>query len=107
MTDKQFNSIFNKYGPEAEIRKIIRKFDFEKVHNVLTYIDNPEDPYVPPIKKMKLIAQFLLENALEEVEANKKNSRYCSEGFCADAWIENNKIHLQLNFILTSYNNFI
>ena len=88
---------------KKEIKEILEEFDFNKVENVMTFLDWKWDGETPKIGTIIVTAFSLLEEVYEKCEKNKKEITMATGGFSATAWYFEDRIHLSLEFTLTSW----
>lgn len=89
-----------------EIQEIIEEFNFEKVLDVMSYLDWRWNGELPTYGKLMVEAYRLLELAYSECERGKKDFDVSTGGFSADAYYDGGDIKLRLAFVLTSWDNF-
>ena len=98
--------------PTADINEILDQFDFEKVNQVMNSIYwrwvMPGGYRTPSIPELRKHARNLLEETVSGL-IRSKESDYCIEsgGFRAEAdkYEDDPKIHIQLSFVVTSWEN--
>jgi len=97
---KKYKKISDNIDMENNIEKIINEFDFEKVHDVMTYLNWTWGDNIPTTEEMKIQALGLL-NDVKPINKNRYSSSYTG-GFKA-TYVGNNKFNL--TFIVENYDN--
>lgn len=94
---------------ELQINEILDNFDFQKVHQVMKYINhqwakptnNEISFYIPSIERLKLTAIKLLNKIWDEEE--NEYCFYASGGFVATRLMYNGLKRLKLEFVLANW----
>lgn len=94
---------------QEQIDHIMDHFDFEQVHETMKLLDWKwgigDLAEIPDIPRLRATARRLIKNAIECAEKEEITYHAETGGFRASCMIEDNKAYLQLDFVLTSWNN--
>jgi hypothetical protein len=89
---------------KEQIKEILEEFDFNKVENVMTFLDWKWDNKIPTTGTIVVQAFNLLEEVYEKCEKYKQEITINSGGFNATAYyFHKDKIRLSLKFTITSW----
>jgi hypothetical protein len=88
---------------KEQIKEILEEFDFNRVEDVMTFLDWKWGDEVPSTGTIVVKAFNLLEEVYEKCEKHKQEIIVSSGGFRAAAYCYQERIHLSLDFVLTSW----
>ena len=88
-----------------EISEIMDNFDFDRVLNVMRYLDWNWGMKVPTMEEIKETAFRLLVHAYTNPPDDNGFRSISTGGFCATSYIsaDTNRVELELEFVLSSW----
>jgi len=97
--------IEQKLGKEEQIKHILQETDFEKIHNVMVFLDwKWVNCGVPTVARLKQKAKYHLEAAWDMEEDGESQHYYCgSGGFVARKMVYDGLKMLSLTFELAGW----
>lgn len=93
-----------------DICEVLDYFEFEKVAKVMEFLDwqylDNDNPRIPDVPELRQKARRILLNCAAKCKEEGREWTYESGGFCAAAEMHEGKLLIQLQFILTNFNNY-